>query len=624
MAGSYRHQRRKRWQSACVPATGAWIRRTAEYSKHSRSEALSKGASSAQVIDARRVVVIGRCGFRVAEGTLDRAWPNLLALAGAVSFASFSSAQVPQPKAGAPISGLSGAELARFFAGKERYTHTLTAEEGLGPIFNKDACSDCHTAPIGGWGSTTVTRFAFTDKGAFDDLSMLGGPLLQVSALSEGCFETVPPEANITTLRLTNSSLAFGLIEAIDSADIAANDDPLDTDADGISGRVRWVEPVESRGTLRAGRFGWKAQVATVLTFSADASHNELGLTNRFFEAENAPNGDTDILAACDSTPDPEDGPDGEGFDFIDRVTEFQRFLGPPPQTPRSGMSGEAIFNAIGCAKCHVAEWQTPDDPKLEAALRGKTIRPYSDFLLHNMGLLGDGFIDGPAEDLEMRTPTLWNLRTRDPMLHDGRASGGTFEQRVAGPGGAIDWHRAIASEARASGQAFFALSPVDQAKVVAFLDSLGQLEFDADGNGTINLVDFNAFRACFGQRELTPDDHCSLHDPDQDGAVTLTDFVDYFLAVVEVPDRDCDDDGVSDLTEVLLGAPDEDLDGVPDNCNACPADFNRDGVVNGDDLGSLLGEWGSCPGCSADFNRDGLVNGDDLGTLLGFWGDCR
>ncbi|MBM4113590.1 MAG: hypothetical protein FJ253_09520, partial [Phycisphaerae bacterium] len=495
-----------------------------------------------------------------------------------IAAASAASAQGPQPKAGEPIQGLTASELDRFALGLDRFTHTFTAEEGLGPIFNKNACSDCHVNPVGGWGSTTVTRFAFSDKGFFDDLSEYGGPLLQISANSEGCLESVSTEANITTLRVTNSSLAFGLVEAIEDADIAANADPDDLDADGVSGRVRWVEPIEAPGTLRAGRFGWKAQVATVLTFSADATLNEIGITNMFFGDENAPNGDAKLLAQCDTVPELEDVPDGEGVLFIERVTDFQRFLGPPPQTPRSGMSGEAIFNAIGCAKCHVAEWSTPDDPRLEGALRNKTFRPYSDFLLHSMGVLGDGFVDGDAEDLEMRTPTLWNVRTRDPMMHDARVAGGTFEQRIAGTGGAIWWHDVVGSEARPSAMAFFALSLQDRAKVVAFLDSLGRLEFDSDGNGIINLVDFAAFQACFGQRGVTPDDACALHDADQDGAVTLIDFTDFFLLAVDLEVGDCDDDGTDDLTEILLGAPDKDGDGVPDDCVACPADFNDDG----------------------------------------------
>ncbi|MBX3355411.1 MAG: hypothetical protein KF724_06905 [Phycisphaeraceae bacterium] len=527
---------------------------------------------------------------------------------------------VPQPKAGAPIAGLTPDELDRFFKGRQRYQHNFTVAEGLGPIFNKVGCAECHTNPIGGWGQITVTRFALEEKKSFDDLAWLGGPVHQVGSIDPDCEEIIPPIANVIAKRVTNSSLAFGLIEAIPDADILANADPFDSNADGISGRVHWVEPVEARGTLRAGRFGWKAQVATVLTFSADAALNEIGITNRFFPHENAPNGDLDRLANCDQIPDIEDIADAEGFEFIDRVTDFQRFLGPPPQTPKSGMAGEAIFHAIGCAKCHIAEWTTANDPAIEAALRGKTIRPYSDFLLHNMGLLGDGMIDGEAQELEMRTPTLWNLRTRDPMLHDGRAAGGTFEERIAGPQGAIWWHNVIASEARPSAQAFFALSVVDRAKVVAFLDSLGRLEFDADGDGSIRYADFLSFQACFGQSGVTPDDACAIHDIDQDGSITLADFA-LLLAVYEDPNGDCNGDGISDLEAILLGAPDLDGDGIPDGCGrVCVGDLDGNGAVNGADLAIVLGAWGTP---AADLNGDGTTNGADIAVVLGHWGAC-
>jgi len=534
---------------------------------------------------------------------------------------------VPQPKAGAPLVGLTAIELDRFFQGRALYQHDFTAAEGLGPIFNKESCADCHVNPLGGWGTITVTRFGFADKDFYDDLSWLGGPLRQAGAISVACEEIIPPEANVIATRVTNSSMAFGMIEAIADADIQANADPDDLDADLVSGRARIVEPAESPGTQRVGRFGWKAQVATVLTFSADALHNEIGITNRFFTTENAPNGDLVQLAECDDVPDIEDITDGEGFDFIDRVTDFQRFLGPPPQTPRSGMTGETLFNTIGCAKCHVAEWTTSNDRALEAALSGKTIRPYSDFLLHDMGLLGDSIEENGAEALEMRTPTLWNLRTRDPMLHDGRAAGGSFEERVAGPQGAIWWHNVIASEARNSGIAFFALSVIDRAKIVAFLGSLGRLEFDTDGNGEIRLADVipftlggTNFQSCYGQHGVSPDDPCAIHDIDQDGAITLVDLH-AMLTVYEDANGDCDNDGVSDLEEVLLGAPDANGDGVPDDCPACAGDLTDDGLVNGADIAVVLGSWGT-PG--GDLNGDGLTDGADIAVILGHWGVCR
>ncbi|HMN95780.1 MAG TPA: di-heme oxidoredictase family protein [Phycisphaerales bacterium] len=542
-----------------------------------------------------------------------------------------------QPKAGAPLQGLSAAELALFEAGKGLFETPLTDEQGLGPIFNKAGCFSCHTNPLGGWGSITVTRFGFSDKGTFDPLTHLGGPLHQAAAINQGCEESIPgPEiANVITLRVTNSSLAFGMIEAIPDAAILANEDPFDADKDGVRGRAHMVHAVEdclqtpegpdcTDVPLRVGRFGWKAQVATVLTFSADAAVNEMGLTNRFFPVENAPNGDLALLALCDNVPDPEDVADQDGFDFVDRVTHFQRYLGVPPQTPRSGMSGEAIFNAIGCAVCHVAEWTTADDPSLEDAIRNKTIRPYSNFLLHNMGLLGDGMVDGDAGDLDIRTPTLWNLATRDPMLHDGRAAGGTFFDRVAGPGGAIWWHNVIGSEAQGSASAFFALPFFEQVEVVKFLQSLGRLEFDSDRDNEIDYFDFLDFKACFdfGGDKISPDDECAVHDINQDGVVDLIDFQ-WFLLAYEGVNGDCNDNGVSDLEEILLGAPDDDGDGIPDDCAAvCVGDIDGSGSIDGADLGALLGAWGTA-NAGADLNRDGTVDGADLGILLGAWGSC-
>ena len=158
---------------------------------------------------------------------------------------------------------------------------------------------------------------------------------------------------------------------------------------------------------LVVGKFGWKAQVGTLLTFSGDATLNEMGITNSLVGSENAPNGDQALLAQCDLVMDPEE-PLVDGVLFIDRITDFQRFLAPPPQTPKNGMAGEVIFNDIGCAVCHVPEFTSGVAP--EAALTNITFRPYGDSLLHNMGSLGDGISQGDALELEMKTPPLWGI----------------------------------------------------------------------------------------------------------------------------------------------------------------------------------------------------------------------
>ncbi len=565
--------------------------------------------------------------MRVMAKTKTTSNPRTVPLLAALAIAGVASA-LPggglalQPRAGAPLRALTALERARFDLGAQLYSTPIPSIEGMGPIFNKTNCVSCHSTPQGGWGNAAVTHFGIVDEKGF--FSMVPGEaqsLLQDFAVSEACKELLPDEATFTATRVTNSSMAFGMVEAIPDADIAALEDPEDADGDGISGRVHWVRPLEDpEGPLRAGRFGWKAQVATVLTFSADAARNEMGFTNRLLPTENAPNNDAARLSGCDPMPDPEDVPDTEGLAFIDRVTDFQRYLAVPPQTPKSGMAGEAIFVSVGCARCHVPEWTTSSSASLEEALRGKVIRPYSDFLLHDMGILGDGVSEGNAGELEMRTPTLWNLRTRDPMLHNGAAAGGTFSERVRT---AIALHGPY-GEGAASAEAFSLLPEADKERMVAFLDSLGRLEFDANGDGHVDQFDLPSFRAAFGQA-TNPNLPSALHDIDQNGIVDAVDLAMLVEAYepVETGSADCNGNGVADVRDIATGtSADADLDGIPDDCGACPADLDRNGAVNGDDLGIMLGAWGTANPV-ADLDGNGAVNGDDLGILLGAWGPC-
>ena len=527
-----------------------------------------------------------------------------------------------QPKAGDPLVGLSKQEVALFWAGRLDYATPFAVESGLGPVMNKSNCQSCHSNPVGGWGSIAVTRFGIDNKGEFSPLEELGGSLLQSLSISDSCREIIPLEATVTAARMTNSSMAYGMIEAIPDASIAFNADPTDANGDGVSGRVHWVLPLESSPAtpLRAGRFGWKAQIATVLSFSADATRNEMGITNALIPTESAPNGNAALLAACDAVADPEDVPDASGMTFIERVTRFQRYLAQPPQTPSSGMSGEVVFNAIGCNKCHVAQWTTANLLSLEPALRNKTIRPYSDFLLHDMGLLADGVQDGDANEQEFRTPTLWNLRTRDPMLHNGLASGGEFADRVTT---AINAHGPFGEGAGAAA-AFAELSVTQRNQLIAFLDSLGREEYDLDGNRLIDAVDLSAMAACRLTGASSPDSNCAIGDINRDGVVNTIDMNGFLLAAVRDGvdiTGDCDSDGIVDFVEIFNGAPDADLNGIPDNCApACPADLNGDQVVNAADLATLMNNWGTP---AADLNGDATTSAADLSILLSSWGNC-
>ncbi len=499
---------------------------------------------------------------------------GMVAVCALVASPVFGGSISLQPRMGEPLDGLTAGELQRFVDGKDAFDHVFQEFEGLGPTFNKESCGNCHNSPVGGSGSQTVTRFGILDEkgGGFDPLEGLGGSLLQALTIDPvNCQEVIPPEANRTAIRVTPSALGFGLLEAIDDADLSANADPIDMDLDGVSGAVHMVQPLEDpMGPMRVGRFGWKAQVATVMTFSGDAGLNEMGITNDLVGTENAPNGNAAALAICDVVPDPEDV-GAVGSRFIDKWTDFQRFLANPPQTPKSGMTGEALFIAIGCADCHITTYVTKNDMALEDVIRNQTIHPYSDFLLHNMGLLFDGIQQGTALPEEIRTPPLWGVRLRDPLLHDASIAGGAFATRVVL---AIMDHGQNGSEAQPAVNDFMlVLSPAEQDQVVAFLDSLGRAEFDMDGDNDRDGEDLVEFMACFSGADVPyavgnpMDDPCAISDLDQDGDVDCDDWQGFVAAF------QADNGGASPPPLPACASTFFQVDIKPGNC---PNSFNR------------------------------------------------
>ncbi len=426
-----------------------------------------------------------------------------------------------QPRLGEPLAGLTPFQLARFYDGKAAFGRVFQPEDGLGPIHNMHSCIACHSNPIGGSGTSSITMFGRNREEGFDPLSHLGGPILQSEFIDEACAEVIPEEANVVSHRITSSVLGGGLIEAVADAALVE----LAAQRRGtVRGRVHHVRALEdaSDAPPRVGRFGFKSQMPTVLSFSASAALNEQGLTNRLMPTEAAPNGDVARVALCDDVPDPELVPDEQGVDFLDRVTDFQRFLAAPPQTPRSGMRGEAVFQSIGCADCHVPALVTSDAAGLEEALRGRTIKPYADFLLHDMGDSADGIGQGDAAAHEMRTTPLWGFRIRFPVFHDGRVSAAATADRAAR---CIELHGGTAAP---SVSAYRALGADDRAALFRFLDSLGRVEFDHDGDNDVDLADVRFFHGCLspvGSSRHTPDDRCAIADVDADGDVTLVDY---------------------------------------------------------------------------------------------------
>jgi CxxC motif-containing protein (DUF1111 family) len=251
-----------------------------------------------------------------------------------------------------------------------------------------------------------------------------------------------------------------GLVEAIPDEVLHALDDSGDRDRDGISGRAAVITDIAT-GHRRVGRFGWKAQHATLLAFGADAYRNEMGITNDLFPQDLAFGITTEQMQLCDRIPDPEDQPDRRTRRRgIDNFESFMKFLAPAGRGPIDDTvrAGEAVFGAVGCAACHVPALQT--GPSSNGLFNRKILPLFSDLLLHDVGT-GDGIRQEAATPQEFRTPALWGLRLRRPLLHDGTAA--TIED-------AIGAHGNEAASARAR---FVALTADQRAALIAFLKSL-------------------------------------------------------------------------------------------------------------------------------------------------------
>lgn len=359
---------------------------------------------------------------------------------------------------GEPLSDVTREERDLFFDGKENFEEVEEILDGLGPGFNGRSCAECHSTPAtGGASAMTVLRFGRIDKDQFDPLEALGGSLLQLFAIRTECQARVPPEANVIARRITTPLFGVGLVEGIPDDDILAY---AEQQTPEMQGRAHLVEDMATK-TVRVGRFGWKAQQATLMAFSADAYLNEMGITSSLLPADRAPNGDTALLAECDRVPDPEDRRDpATGLFSIEKFTNFMRYLAPPSRGPvsKESLDGEVLFQALDCAVCHKPSYTTA--PHKSDALDQKAVNAYSDFLLHDVGT-GDNIQQGQALMTEFRTPPLWGLRARGPYLHDGSAA--TLEQAILRHAG----------QAQSSATRFNLLSTSQRLALMAFLNSL-------------------------------------------------------------------------------------------------------------------------------------------------------
>ncbi|HEX3878437.1 MAG TPA: di-heme oxidoredictase family protein [Bryobacteraceae bacterium] len=350
---------------------------------------------------------------------------------------------------------------------------------GLGPVFNGTSCAQCHQNGVtGGASQITELRAGHLDaNGNFVNptvainegtVSIAGRSIVNDRSICDTAQEHVPETETIQARRAVLNTLGDGFIEAVPDStflDIAAKQ----TNQTGgrIHGEAIMIPILEAPGQMGVGKFGWKDQMPTVLSFAGDAYLNEMGVTNRLRPK--------DVTSVCKVTTDPEDVPDSLGLADIDHFAQFIRGTMVPPRDTTlaqtaDAQAGEQLFQHIGCATCHVSTMVTAAPGTVinggaytvPDAIGNKMIHPYGDFLLHDIGT-GDGIVQaGPADTAnKLRTVPLWGLRVKSRFMHD--LDSLTLEN-------AIRRHK---NEAEHITQAFKRLTQTEQQQVIAFLMSL-------------------------------------------------------------------------------------------------------------------------------------------------------
>jgi CxxC motif-containing protein (DUF1111 family) len=357
-----------------------------------------------------------------------------------------------------------------FDAALEEFIGPESIADGLGPIFNAAGCGECHLTPIIGGSSQIMEKRAGLFNGSIF-IEHPGGSLIHDRATDVRIQElALPANTNVAALRGSLSVLGDGFVEAIANGTLSAI---ANAQPSSVRGQIINVPVLEEPGSTRTGRFGWKNQHASLVSFSADAYVNEMGITSPLQPDEPTSNGNS--VAAFDTAPagNPSDV-DDEGVD-VELFALFMRStLAPPRDLQRANTSnalaGATLFSQIGCAQCHTPEIVTAAPGTLinggalrvASPLGNKRIRPFGDFLLHDIGT-GDGIVQngGQSTRNKVRTVPLWGLRARGRFMHDSLSFSLTD---------AIQRHGNQGSAARAN---FNALSTTNKNRIFEFLLSL-------------------------------------------------------------------------------------------------------------------------------------------------------
>jgi CxxC motif-containing protein (DUF1111 family) len=391
-------------------------------------------------------------------------------------------------------------------ADRQAFDDVELIADGLGPVYNAQSCRECHQNPTSG-GPSQITelrvghlgpdgRFRNPDipigRGAD---TIPGRTLVNDRAICPNASfpdseiqERVPESETIRTFRASVNLLGDGFVEAVsDDTLLAIARRQGETTHGKITGQALAVPVVESPGRTRIGRFGWKDQQASLLSFAGDAYLNEMGITTRLFPDE--------VTPVCNTADEPNDEPGPDGLADVDRFARFMRATKAPARdtllaATAAATRGSTLFDSIGCATCH-ARTMVTEPPgtiinggadTIPPALGGKTFHPFGDFLLHDVGS-GDGIVMAVLEHYgrrylqvswqgfsldslertrnKVRTAPLWGVRLRSRLMHDGGSL--TFRDAIAR-------HRGEASEVT---DRFLHLSAAEQQALLAFLRSL-------------------------------------------------------------------------------------------------------------------------------------------------------
>ena len=391
-------------------------------------------------------------------------------------------------------------------ADQMRFEEVELVSDGLGPLYNAQSCRECHQSPVSGAASQVAElrvghlgpdgHFRTPEIPIAHGAEVISGrSLVNDRAICPNAAfpdkeiqERVPESETIRTFRLSLSLLGDGFVEAVaDKTFIDLAEQQCKSSHRKVCGQVLEVPIVEAPGQMSVGRFGWKDQHASLLSFAGDAYLNEMGITNRLQPDE--------VTNLCNAHSEPNDTPGPDGLSDIDHFARFIRATKAPARDSQlasgaTAKKGEGLFDKIGCATCHVETLTTaPAGTRINggtftipAALGSVTFHPYGDFLMHDVGT-GDGILQATREhygkrvfqmmsdylskqDFEssrnkIRTAPLWGVRLRPRLMHDGESL--TLRD-------AILRHR---GEATHVSQKFEKLKGDEQEAIIEFLKSL-------------------------------------------------------------------------------------------------------------------------------------------------------